>query len=199
MSIFDDMETNTAAIYARISTRNTHQDLETQLHHLRVYAEARGLNIVAIRTDSGISGSVSKRPGLDLLMQEAFERKFKVVIVARFDRFARSSQHLITALNQFREYGIDFVSLNEQVDTSTAIGKAMFTVIAAMAELERDIIRERVNAGIARAKHHGKVFGRPKKIFDRERVRELHAGGMSLRQIARELHVSKDTIKKALQ
>lgn len=187
-----------AAIYARISTKNTHQDLETQLIALRSWVERRGLQLGPEYTDAGISGSVSSRPGLDTLMKDAHLRLFDSVVVARFDRFARSTKHLITALETFQALGIEFVSLNESIDTSTPMGKAMFTIIGAMAELERNIIRERVLAGLDRAKKQGKVLGPPRKIFDRERVRELRAEGQSLRQIAQGAGVSKDTVRKAL-
>jgi len=187
-----------AAIYARISTKNTHQDLDTQLLATRAYCERAGFTIVAEYLDSGISGATTKRPGLDKLMKGAHLRLFDVVVVARFDRFARSVRHLITALEEFQALGIQFVSLAESVDTSTPMGKAMFTVIAAIAELERNIIRERVMAGIERARRQGKRFGAPRKIFDHDEARRLHKAGKSLREIALRCQVSKDTIRKLL-
>ena len=165
------------ALYARISTKNTHQDLDTQLIALRAWAERKLLNseaklqssaipltneslaardIVTEYTDAGISGSIAKRPGLDRLMSDAVKRKIDVVVVARFDRFARSMRHLVNALAEFQSLAIEFVSLAEAVDSSTPMGKAMFGMIAVMAELERNIIRERVIAGLDRAKKAGK-------------------------------------------
>ena len=131
-------------------------------------------------------------------MQAAYRKECDVIVVQRFDRFARSTRHLITALEEFQALGIEFISLNENIDTSTPLGKAMFTIIGAMAELERNIIRERVMAGLDRARRQGKILGPPRKIFDREKIRQLRAEGQSLRQLARGAGVSKDTIRKAL-
>lgn len=186
------------AIYARISTRNTHQDLETQLFEIRAYCQERGLNIVAEFTDEGFSGSTDRRPGLDELMRGAFARKYKAVIVARFDRFARSARHLVIALEKFNHYKIDFISLHEMIDTSTPMGKMVFTVMAALAEFEKNIIRERVLSGMERARSQGKVFGRPPKIFRRDKVKEMAEQGISIRSIARDLKVDPKTVRKIL-
>src|SRR5262245_30987020 len=117
-------------------------------------------------------------------------------LVARFDRFARSTKHLVLALEEFSSLGIDFVSLNESIDTSTPMGKMIFTVIGAVAELERNLIRERVMMGLDRAKRHGKRLGRPRRLLDRERVAALRARGFSLRQIAVTLDLNKDTVAR---
>ena len=127
-------------------------------------------------------------------MADARARKFDVVIVARFDRFARSVSHLLRALEEFKALGIDFVSLNESIDTSTPMGKMILTVLAAVAELERSIITERVHAGVHRARKAGKVFGRPKIIVDREKVRTLHQAGESCRAIAAAMGLTKSTV-----
>ncbi len=123
------------AIYARVATKD--QNVESQLVALREYAQRRELKVVGEFVDEGISGSVDRRPELDQLMKDAKLRKFDSVIVWRFDRFARSTKHLVTALEEFKVLGIDFISLSESVDTSTPMGKMIFTVLGAVAELER--------------------------------------------------------------
>jgi DNA invertase Pin-like site-specific DNA recombinase len=117
-----------------------------------------------------------------------------VVTVLRFDRFARSVLHLLRALEEFKALGIDFVSLNESIDTSTPMGKMIFTVLAAAAELECSIITERVHAGVHCARKAGKVFGRPRVIVDREKVRQLHQAGESCRAIAVAMGLTKSTV-----
>ena len=183
-----------AAIYARVSTKNNGQNPETQLVALREYVQNRGWELTAEYVDHGISGSKDSRPQLDKLMKDARARKLDVVIVARFDRFARSTRHLILALEEFQSLSVDFISLNESIDTSTAMGKMVFTVLGAVAELERNIIRERVTAGLRRAKKEGKTLGRPRVIVDREKVRQLHGEGNSVRVIAAQLGLTKSTV-----
>ena len=146
--------------------------------------------------DVGISGAKDRRPELDRLMTDARRRRFDIVLVARFDRFARSTKHLVLALEEFNALGIDFVSLNESIDTSTPMGKMIFTVIGAVAELERSLIRERVMMGLERARRQGKKLGRPQKLVDRERVLLLKSKGLSLREIAVQLDVSKDKVAR---
>ena len=139
------------AIYARVSTNNG-QDPEMQLRELREYGQRRGWEVVNEYVDVGISGTREKRPQLDRLLADAHRRYFDVVVVWRFDRFARSVSHLLRALENFRSLGIEFVSLSEQVDTSTPTGKMIFTVLGAVAELERSLIVERVRAGLRNAR-----------------------------------------------
>src|SRR5215475_5507348 len=155
----DSARPRVCALYMRVSTRNNGQTTDTQAVALQEYAERRGFAVVEYR-DEGVSGAKDRRPALDRLMTDAWARKFDVVIVARFDRFARSVSHLLRALEEFRALGIDFVSLNESLDTSTPMGKMIFTVLAAVAELKRSIITERVYAGLNRARKQGKQFGR---------------------------------------
>jgi DNA invertase Pin-like site-specific DNA recombinase len=185
------------AIYARVSTKR-HQDVDTQLTPLREYAKHRGWQIQAEYVDVGISGSKTSRPELDKLMKAAKQRAFDVVLVFRFDRFARSSMHLATALAEFQSLGIDFASHNEAIDTSTPMGKMVFHVLAAVAELELGIIRERVAAGVAKARKTKAQWGRPKAIFDRHEALRLRQEGLSSRKIAEQLGVGKDTILAAL-
>src|SRR6516165_397074 len=122
-----------AALYMRVSTKNHGQTTDTQAVALRDYAERRGFVVVDEYRDEGISGAKDRRPELDRMMADARKRRFDAVLVARFDRFARSTKHLVLALEEFQALGIDFISLNESIDTSTPMGRMVFTVIAAVA------------------------------------------------------------------
>ena len=188
------------AIYARVSTKNNGQDPETQLLPLREYAQARRFEVFAEYVDVGISGSKERRPELDQLMKDARQRRFDTVLVARFDRFARSTRHLVLALEEFNALGIDFISLSESIDTSTPMGKMVFTIIAAVAELERSLIRERVMMGLDRAKAQGKRLGRPPGTkANKRKIQKLKSDGLSIRQIAKEMNVSKSTVDRLLK
>ncbi len=200
----------TAAIYVRVSTNNRasrnqavfEQNPEVQELPLRQMAEQRGWSVVRVYSDR-MSGASDQRPGLKALMQDARRGVFDVVVVWRFDRFARSIEQLVLALAEFRALGIDFVSSQEALDTSTPMGKAMFTIIGAMAELERNVIRERIVAGLEHAKAHGTksgaAIGRPRAVFDRSRVVELRAAGQSWRQIAAILSVSVASVRRVYE
>src|ERR1700724_3078736 len=183
-------------IYARVSTKD--QSCELQVRDLRTYCAARGFDLVREYVDVGQSGAKDSRPQLNLLMDDARKRQFDAIIVWRFDRFARSTKHLLTALEEFRSLGIQFISYQENVDTSTALGQAMFTIVSAVAPLERDLIRERVTAGIRNAQANGKKLGRPKSGVDRQRILELKASGNSLRQIAASLGIGYGTVRSRL-
>jgi DNA invertase Pin-like site-specific DNA recombinase len=148
------------ALYGRVSTNNG-QDPAMQIRELREYCKHRGWKVHDEYIDRGISGAKDSRPELDRLMNDAHRRKFDVIAVWKFDRFARSVSHLLRALETFRSLGIEFVSLSEAVDTTTPAGKMMFTVLGAVAELERSLIGERVRAGLRNAKAKGKRLGRP--------------------------------------
>jgi DNA invertase Pin-like site-specific DNA recombinase len=185
------------ALYARVSTDG--QDPEVQLHALRAHATNRGWIIVEEFVDHGYSGAKDKRPALDRMIKAAWTGKFQAVLVWRFDRFARSVKHLIAALEQFRSLNINFISLQEQFDTSTPIGNAMFTIIGAMAQLERDIIRERVKAGLDRARARGVRLGRPIAPAQSNEVIELKEQGISVPEIARRLRCSRSTVKRRLK
>jgi len=184
-----------AALYMRVSTKGHGQTTETQAVALHDYVGHRGFEIIEEYRDEGISGSKDSRPALDRLMKDARARKFDVVIVARFDRFARSVSHLLRALEEFGHVGVDFVSLSESIDTSTPMGKMIFTVLGAVAELERNLIKERVQMGISRARKQGKRLGRPRRIFDREKARTM-LQGMSAREVARQLGVSRGVVER---
>ncbi len=184
------------AVYARVSTRD--QEPENQLLALRDYVRHRGWTIVQEFVDRGISGAKDQRPGLNALMQMAGHRKIDVVLVWRFDRFARSVRHLVTALDQFRSLGIEFISYQDNIDTSTPTGKMTFHIIAAMAEFERSLIQERIHAGLNRARAQGKHLGRPRATIDADRIRALRQQGLSLQQIVRETGINKDAVRRTL-
>src|SRR5205809_3403086 len=175
------------AIYARVSTTNHGQDVSMQTRELQQFAEARGWTVTGEYIDAGVSGAKDSRPELNRLMADAHKRRFDVVCVWRFDRFARSVSHLLRALETFKALGIDFVSYSEQMDTSTPAGKMVFTVLGAVAELERSLTVERVRAGLRNARAKGKRLGRPKRVVDASRIAALRAQGAGWKVIAKQL------------
>jgi len=183
-----------AAIYARVSTRA--QQPRTQLRELKAYAKRRGFTVGYELVDIE-SGAKPDRPKLAELMDLARKRKVDVVLVWKFDRFARSTKQLITALEEFRGLGIDFISYTENIDTSTPAGKVLFTVISAFAEFERDLIRERVRAGLDRARAEGTRLGRPAvtPVAIKE-IRKLRRDGSSVRKIAIKTGLSVGVVSK---
>ena len=181
------------ALYMRVSTRNHGQTTDTQAIPLRQYAERRGFDVVEYR-DEGVSGAKDRRPALDRLMKDARARKIDIVLVFKFDRFGRSTQHLVRSLEEFRALGIEFISLTDSVDTSTPAGKAMFGMLAVFAEFEKNLIVERVNSGLDRARKQGKQLGRRRVVVDREKVRELYKAGQSTRMIAAAMGLTKSTV-----
>jgi len=185
------------AIYARVSTSD--QSVDSQLLDLTRYVADRRWQIFNRYCDNGISGTKDNRPALNELMADARKRRFDVVLVWRFDRFARSTKHLILALEEFRNLGIDFVSYQENIDTSSPLGSAIFTIIGAVAQLERDIISERVRAGLRRASERRKQLGRPRVQVDTEGLLKLNSDGLSHRQIAAQLGVSRTTVARCLK
>jgi len=187
-----------AAIYARVSTTNHGQDVTLQTRELQQFAQARGWEIAGEYVDAGVSGTKDSRPELNRLIADAHKRRFDVVCVWRFDRFARSVSHLLRALETFKALGIEFVSFSEQMDTSTPAGKMVFTVLGAVAELERSLIVERVRAGLRNARAKGKTLGRPRVAVDAPRVSRLRAQGRTIREIADTLGVSRSLVHKTL-
>src|SRR5712691_207789 len=171
--------------YARVSTKD--QSCQLQVRDLRAYCAARGFDLVREYVDVGQSGAKDSRPELNKLMDDARKRQFDVIVVWRFDRFARSTKHLLAALEEFRSLGIQFISYQENIDTSSALGQALFTIVSAVAQLERDLIRERVSAGIRNARANISERGRPMKTVDGDRILQMRAEGHSLQQIAENL------------
>jgi DNA invertase Pin-like site-specific DNA recombinase len=191
------MKMKKAGIYVRVSTKD--QSVDMQLNDLERYSRERGLDVFNIYKDNGISGTKDNRPGLNQLMEDTRKRKFDVVLVWRFDRFARSTKHLVTALYEFRNLGIDFISYQENIDTSSPLGEAIFTIISAMSKLERDIIAERVKGGLRKARANGKRLGRPKSEVDTDKIVEYRKQDKSIRQIAKELGLSNNLVFRTLQ
>lgn len=184
------------ALYARVST--TEQDPDLQLVELRRYAAARGWVVAAEFVDLGVSGAAASRPSLDQLWAAARRRDVDGVVVWRFDRFSRSVSDLVRSLEEFRALGVAFVSIHEQIDTSSPTGRVVFAVVAAMAEFEREILRERVRAGLSRARERGVRLGRPLKL-DALEVLRLRRDGLSVRAIARQVGAPSSTVADLLR
>ena len=196
-------EISRVALYARVSTANNGQSPEMQLRELHEYCKRRDWPLSGEYVDVGISGSREKRPELDKLMADAHRRRFDAVVVWKFDRFARSVSHLLRALETFKALGIELVSLSEQVDTSTPTGKMVFTVLGAVAELERSLIVERVKAGMRNARAKGKRIGRPPRIHLSPEMRKTIAEAYrnqqgSLRQLAAMFGTSVGTVQRCV-
>jgi DNA invertase Pin-like site-specific DNA recombinase len=186
-----------AAIYARVSTKD--QSCEMQMRDLRAYCAARGFTIIREYVDIGQSGAKDSRPQLNELMADARKRKFDSILVWRFDRFARSTKHLLLALEEFRSLGIQFISYQENIDTNSPLGQALFTIVAAVSQLERDLIRERVSAGLRNARENGKRLGRPCVKADMDEILRLRAEGRSFRKIAATLAIGEATVRERLK
>ena len=180
-----------AVLYARVSTQDQHP--ETQLLDLRLYAAQRGYEIIREYSDV-ISGSKSKRPGLDALMADARRHKFDVLLVAGFERLARNTRHFLEVLDELNHLGIAFISLRENLDSGGALGKAMLTIIGAISELERSLIVERVKAGMRRAKLEGRRLGRAPLDIDHEALCRDPNAGTSLTNVAQKYGVSRASV-----
>jgi DNA invertase Pin-like site-specific DNA recombinase len=180
------MKQSRVAIYTRVSTDD--QSTKTQEHELRQYAKHRGWTVQQVYTDHGYSGAALKRPALDELLRDTRKHKFEVVLVWKFDRFARSLRQLVSALELFGNFGINFVSATEAIDTSLPSGELVFQIFGAIAQFERALIGERVKAGLAQARRNGKRIGRPaiRTLTPEERtcLRKEHRNGKSLRKLA---------------
>ena len=184
-----------AVLYSRISTGDQH--LETQLLDLRQMARERGLEIVREYSDV-ISGAKSKRPGLDQLMSDARRHRFDILVVAAFDRIARNVRHFLEVLDELNHLNIQFISLRENIDTGGPLGRAMLTIIGAVAELERSLIVERVRSGMRRAKLEGRRIGRAPLQVDRVALLRDRKRGLSLNQLARAHKISKASVCRVL-
>jgi len=190
------MSVRRAALYARVSTQD--QSPDNQLGPLRGFAEARGWQAREY-IDPGVSGAKERRPALDALLAAARKRQVDVVVCVKLDRLARSVRHLVALAKELEALGVDLVVLDQAIDTTTPSGRLLFHVLAAIAEFERDLIRDRVIAGIRRAKAQGRRLGRPRKYsVDPSRVRELRRRGLSLRAVARVLGVHHTAVNRIL-
>jgi len=185
-----------AVIYTRVSTIDQHP--QTQLYDLREMAKQRGYEIVCEYSDK-ISGAKQKRPGLDQLMADARRHKFDVVLVWAFDRMARSVRYFLEILDELNHQGIEFVSFRENIDTGGPLGRAMVVIVGAIAELEKNLIVERVRAGMRRARLEGRQIGRSPLNIDREQVVRDRHSGMSLTQVARKHRVSRATVCRLMK
>lgn len=186
-----------AAIYARVSTQEQSPDM--QLIALREYAEKRGFEIFREYVDV-ISGVAETREAYGQLFSDVRKRQVDVVLVWKFDRFARSTKMLLSALDEFHNLGVDFISYQENIDTTSALGRVMFTLIGAIAEFEREMILTRVKAGLHKARLQGKRIGRPPVTqSQKERVQRLRLQGLSMRQIALREEIAVGTVCKYLQ
>jgi DNA invertase Pin-like site-specific DNA recombinase len=177
------------ALYARVSTLD--QTTANQLCDLRQMAAQRGFEIIEEYTDHGISGTRARRPALDKMMSDARRGKFDLVLTWAFDRIARSVRHFLEILDELTHLNIEFVSFRENVDTGGPLGRAMVVIIGAIAELERNLIVERVRAGMRRAKLEGRQIGRRKLDIDRAAVVRDRRRGMTLTQVAKAHGISR--------
>jgi DNA invertase Pin-like site-specific DNA recombinase len=184
-----------AALYMRVSTLDQHP--ETQLYDLRQMAEQRGYEVVEEYTDR-ISGAKARRPGLDGLLQDGRRGRFDVVLVWASDRIARSVKHFLEVLDELNRLNIEFISFREQIDTGGPLGRAVVVIIGAIAELERNLIIERVRAGMRRAKLEGRQIGRKPLVLDQAAICHDRCQGQSLRQIARCHQISTATVRRVL-
>lgn len=176
------MEKRVAA-YLRVSTQDQVGGMESQERVLRQYCQHNSIENVEFFSDHGISGTKSNRPSLDRMMAAVDNGEISTVVVYSFSRFARSTTHLLNALQIFKKKGVQFVSLTEKIDTTSAVGMAMFSILAAISQLERDLIADRVKIGLANARAKGKLIGR-KKLRDSDLIRKLRKAGMSYRAIS---------------
>jgi DNA invertase Pin-like site-specific DNA recombinase len=186
-----------AAIYVRVST--DHQTVENQTRELRQVAERRGWEVAEVYSDAGISGAKDRkqRPGLDQILNDAGRRKFDIVMAWAIDRVGRSLIDLLGTIQHLDACGVDLYLDQQNIDTSTPMGKLVFQVTGAFAEFERSMIRQRVHAGLRRAVASGKRLGRPRiKDGVEERIREALAAGMSIRKAATKFGVNKSTVQR---
>lgn len=177
------MSNKRVACYARVSTADQSTGLESQVRVLKQYCASNSIQAVEFFTDEGISGTKANRPALDRLMAAVENGEISAVVVYSFSRFARSTTHLLQALQLFKKRNVHFVSITEKIDTNSAVGVAIFSILAAISQLERDLIADRVKIGLANARAKGKLIGR-KKMRDSDLIRKLLKAGMSYRNIS---------------
>jgi DNA invertase Pin-like site-specific DNA recombinase len=186
------------ALYSRVSTDKQSSGLEAQTRSLLEYVKVKGITNYEVFEDFNVSGSKQSRPQLDRMMKEVREGKIDSVVVYSFSRFARSTKFLLDSLEEFSLLKVNFVSLSENVDLSSAIGRAMFTIISAIATLERELISERVRNGMVNAKAKGRRIGRPQKLND-DLIATLRAENYSYREISKMLNIGQGSITAALR
>jgi putative DNA-invertase from lambdoid prophage Rac len=184
--------------YARVST--TDQNCEMQVRELREYATRRGWNICDEYLDTGWSGAKANRPELNRLMRDASLRRFDAVLVWKLDRFGRSVRNCLDGIETLRSYDVRFLAVSQSIDTdeSNPTSRLLLHILASVAEFEREMIRERVCAGVRNAKRKGVRLGRKRVVFDRSKATRLHEGGASVREIASALEVGRGTVHRFL-
>jgi DNA invertase Pin-like site-specific DNA recombinase len=185
-----------AALYLRVSTIDQHP--ETQRYDLLQLVEQRGFQIVEEYVDHGVSGARAKRPALDRMLADAARGRFDVIVVWAADRLARSVKHFLELLDEFQRLGIEFLSMREALDTAGPLGRALIIIVGAISELERSLIRERVRAGMRRARLEGQRLGRPRLELDREAIFRDRNRGLSLAELAKSYRTSRTTIRRIL-
>ena len=187
-----------AAIYARVSTQD--QNCELQVRELREYACRRGWNLVGEYVDTGWSGAKASRPQLDQLMKDSAMRRFDAVIVWKLDRFGRSVRNCLDGIENLRAHDVRFLAVSQSIDTdeSNPTARLLLHILASVAEFERELIRERVRAGIKSAKHKGKKLGRKRVVFDRGKATEMYEGGATVREIAAAMRIGRGTVQRFL-
>jgi len=192
------------ALYARTSTI-LKQDPKLQLIAMREYAASKGIEVAHEFVDQ-VTGSKEKRPALDALVAAAKRKEFSVLVVAAIDRIGRNCKHLLTLIDELHGYGVSLVSLRENIDLTTAMGKAIFQILSAVAELEKNVISERIKVALASKKilaqniKNGWRCGRPPLLSEtNDRIMVLHKSGRSIRSIAKELGVGKTSVERAIR
>jgi putative DNA-invertase from lambdoid prophage Rac len=187
-----------AALYARVSTQD--QNCEMQVRELREYATRRGWHVSAEYIDTGWSGAKASRPELDRLMKDAAMRRFDAVMVWKLDRFGRSVRNCLDGIEALRGNGVRFLAVSQSIDTdeSNPTARLLLHILASVAEFERELIRERVRAGIKSAKHKGKKLGRRRVVFDRGKASEMYRGGATVREIAAAMKIGRGTVQRFL-
>lgn len=197
----DKQKIRRIALYARVSTQRqaTNESIQNQLSELRRFAKFNKYKIVKEYVDKGYSGMRADRPSYRALMRDSAEGKFDAVVCWKFDRFARDVQELLSALKQFKECGISFISITECIDTGTNVGELVMTLLGGIAKFERNIIAERIQAGMERKRNEGKQFGRKPKLKDPTRVYKLRAKNKTLDEIAEKLNLTKARVSQLLQ
>lgn len=183
------------AIYCRVST-DLGQDIELQAHDLRSYAQARGWTDIEVYQDEGVSGSKASRPALNRLMDDCKKGRISHVLIWRLDRFSRSLKHLLTTIEELEHMGVTLISYKENIDLGSPGGRLLVHILGAFGEFERNIIRERVKAGLANAKRKGVSLGAKKKDFDLDLARQMRGEGKHINEIAAACGVSPMTIRR---
>jgi putative DNA-invertase from lambdoid prophage Rac len=187
------------AIYARVSTSDQH--CRQQIEDLRAYAKARKWKVEGEYVDHGVSGRRNSRPALDRLMDAARKREIDCILVWKLDRWGRSVSHLVTSLQELSSLGVRFIATTQAIDTDhgSPLSRLLLHLLAAISEFERELAVERVRAGLAHARRQGRIGGRPRLVVDREKVRELHEGGQTMREIAAAMGISAAAVCRIVQ